>query len=203
MIYLHTTYTTMHTRTIWFDFETGGLNPFHHPIIEIAAIDNMENRFESLLKIDTPLSPKVVELTKITDELLATRGADYNTTIREFHSYITKTTQPYTRTFMVAHNCDGFDRMFLKTALKKLGLSLPTNIFFLDSLHVARYLMPERTSFAQAYIAEKYRIDNQNPHRAMGDVCVLRSIWTKLTEVYGTKHDGQTNIIHIYNQIYM
>ena len=54
MIYLYTTYTpTMHTRTIWFDFETGGLNPFHHPIIEIAAIDNMGNRFESLLKIDT------------------------------------------------------------------------------------------------------------------------------------------------------
>jgi DNA polymerase III alpha subunit (gram-positive type) len=94
----------------------------------------MENRFESLLKIDSPLSPKVIELTKITDELLATRGADYNTTIREFHSYITKTTQPYTRTFMVAHNCDGFDKMFLKTALKKLGLSLPANIFFLDSL---------------------------------------------------------------------
>ena len=194
----------MRTRIIWFDFETGGLNPFHHPIIEIAAVDNTEATFQTLLKINEPLAPKVVELTKITDEMLATQGADYDTSIRQFHEYISgPTTHSYARTFMIAHNCDGFDKMFLKTACKKLGLNLPNHIYFMDSLHVARYLLPERTSFAQAYLAEKYRIDNPNSHRAMGDVCVLRQIWAKFVDLYGTKHNGQNDIIHIYNQIYM
>jgi len=197
----------LRNRVIWFDLETGGLNPFHHPIIEIAALDNYGNAFQSLLKINRPLDPKVVEITKITDNLLNTEGREYERVIRDFYNYITgeyliNNNKTNHRIFMIAHNGDSFDRMFVKTAFKQISLNIPSNIYFIDSLHLARLVMPERTSFKQQYIAERFRINNPNAHRAMGDVIVLKEIWQKLVEKFGEINNGRNDIIAIYNYIY-
>ena len=103
---------------------------------------------------------------------------------------------------MIAHNGDSFDRMFIKTAFKKYGLIMPSNIYFIDSLHLARLVMPERTSFKQEYIAERFKIHNPNAHRAMGDVLVLSQIWTHLVEKFSQINNGKNDIIAIYNYIY-
>jgi DNA polymerase III alpha subunit (gram-positive type) len=187
-------------RTIWFDLETTGLNPFHNRIIEIAAIDNDDNAYQSLIKIGQPLEPKITEITKITDEMLNSKGVDEKTVIEEFHTYL-QTSRVNTRTFIIAHNGDSFDRMFLKTALKKYGLSVPSNVFFIDSLHFARMTMPTRNSFKQEYLAEKFKVNNPSPHRAYGDVIVLREIWKNMVELFG-KTGERTDIAHIYNAIY-
>lgn len=187
-------------RTIWFDLETTGLNPFHNKIIEIAAIDNEENAFQSLIRINQSLEQKIVEITKITDEMLNTKGVEEELVIQDFYKYLIST-KPNTRTFIVAHNGDSFDRMFIKTALKKHGLSIPSNVYFIDSLHLARMTMPNRTSFKQEYLAERFKIINPAPHRAYGDVIVLREIWNRMVELFGqTSH--RTDIVYIYNTIY-
>ena len=187
-------------RTIWFDLETTGLNPFHNRIIEIAAIDNDDNAFQSLIKIGVPLEPKIVEITKITDEMLNTTGAEEGPTIQAFHKYLSAS-KNNSRTFVIAHNGDSFDRMFIKTAFKKYGLSIPSNVYFIDSLHFARMTMPNRTSFKQEYLAERFKIVNLSPHRAYGDVLVLRGIWIKMVELFG-QTNPRTDIVHIYNTIY-
>lgn len=193
----------LRNRVIWFDLETGGLNPFHHPIIEIAALDNFGNAFQSLLRIDKPLDPKVVQITKITDELLQSEGRNYDSVIHDFHKYISGgDLRTNHRTFMIAHNGDSFDRMFIKTAFKNVNLSVPNNIYFIDSLHLARMVMPERTSYKQEYLAEKFGIKNPKPHRAMGDVLVLQSIWDCMAELFGSKNNSRNDIIAIYNAIY-
>jgi len=193
----------MRYRTIWWDLETGGLNPFHNPIVEIGAIDNTDNQFNQLLRQEKPLDKKIVEITKITDQMIQEHGRDYEQVIREFYNYITNTpnadskASPYRRTFMIAHNGDGFDRMFLKTAFKKYGLKIPQNIYFIDSLHFARMLLPWRYSYRQELLAQQYHIQNPHAHRALGDVIVLRQIWENLVKVYSSD-----NLIDIYNDIY-
>jgi DNA polymerase III alpha subunit (gram-positive type) len=187
-------------RTIWFDLETTGLNPFHNRIIEIAAIDNDDNAYQSLIKIGQPLEPKITEITKITDEMLNSNGVDEKTVIDGFYTYL-QSSKVNNRTFIIAHNGDSFDRMFLKTALKKYGLSVPSNVFFIDSLHFARMTMPTRNSFKQEYLAEKFKVCNPSPHRAYGDVIVLREIWKNMVELFG-KTGERTDIAHIYNAIY-
>jgi DNA polymerase III alpha subunit (gram-positive type) len=188
-------------RTIWFDLETTGLNPFHNRIIEIAAIDCRDNAFQSLIKIDQPLDPKIVEITKITDAMLNENGKDEKEIMMKFHNYLTSVHTHNTRTFMIAHNGDSFDRMFLKTALKKYDLSIPSNVFFIDSLHFARMNLPNRTSFKQEYLAERFKITNPSAHRAYGDVIVLREIWKHLVEIFA-RTNPRSDIIYIYNVIY-
>lgn len=198
----------LRNRIIWFDLETGGLNPFHHPIIEIAAVDNYGNAFQSLIRNDRPLDPKIVEITKITDEMLEKEGREHRDVINDFYSYINtgvsglSTSRKNSRTFMIAHNGDSFDRMFIKTAFKKYDITIPSSIYFIDSLHLAKLVMPERSSFKQEYIAEKFKINNPNAHRAMGDVIVLREIWQRLAQKFGEMNGGKDDIIAIYNYIY-
>jgi DNA polymerase III alpha subunit (gram-positive type) len=188
-------------RTIWFDLETTGLNPFHNKIIEIAAIDCQDNAFQSLIKVDAPLDPKIVEITKITDTMLQENGNPEQEIMQKFHTYMTSSRSANNRTFMIAHNGDGFDRMFLKTALKKYGLSIPANVFFVDSLHFARMNLPNRTSFRQEYLAERFKIANPAAHRAYGDVIVLREIWKHLVEIFA-RTNPRSDIVYIYNSIY-
>jgi len=188
-------------RTIWFDLETTGLNPFHNRIIEIAAVDCQDDAFQSLIKIEQPLDAKIIEITKITDAMLNENGQDEREIMQKFHNYMTSSRAANARTFMIAHNGDSFDRMFLKTAMKKYGLSIPSNVFFIDSLHFARMNLPNRTSFKQEYLAERFKIANPAAHRAYGDVVVLREIWKNLVDIFA-RTNPRSDIINIYNSIY-
>ena len=43
--------TNRQERLIWFDIETTGFNIFHNEIIELSAIDNLGNSFNSFVSI--------------------------------------------------------------------------------------------------------------------------------------------------------
>ena len=73
-----------HKRILLFDFETTGLYPDKEQIIEIGAV-LMEKQngayveidaFDQLLLADKPLSPKIIEITHITDEILLRDGIE-------------------------------------------------------------------------------------------------------------------------------
>ena len=137
------------TRTIWFDFETTGLNPYHQKIIEISAKDNKGVIFDTLLKVDVTLDSEITKITGITNEMLSEQGKDYDTSIKNFYKYITSDNS-YDRIFMIAHNGDAFDRIFLKTQLKKLNLQLPPKVNFVDSIFVSKLLYPRIFSHSMA-----------------------------------------------------
>jgi DNA polymerase III alpha subunit (gram-positive type) len=188
------------TRTIWFDFETTGLNPYHEKIIEISAKDSKGVVYDTLLKIDTPLSAEITKITGITNEMLETQGKPYNEAITEFYKYITSDTTNE-RIFMIAHNGDAFDRIFLKTQLKKLQLQLPTKVNFIDSIFVSKLLYPKINSHSMLSLGRYFAVVNESAHRAAGDVnalCKLWDIW--MTEFY--RQYGKNDIITIYNTVY-
>lgn len=77
-------------KIVFFDAETTGLNPEKDQIIELAAALVTENGIE--LKIDAfcklpegeKIPEKIVELTHITDDMLADKGIDYREACRIF-----------------------------------------------------------------------------------------------------------------------
>ena len=73
----------------YLDFETTGLNPYHDEIIEIAI--KPYGKKEIYTKLTKPLikkklNYKVVEITKITDQLLAEEGINIYTAFNELLS---------------------------------------------------------------------------------------------------------------------
>ena len=74
-------------RIIWYDLETTGFNPYHNNIIEIAAVDNLGNNINILLKINESLPQKIVEITNITDDLLKDEGVDQYEGLNEFNNF--------------------------------------------------------------------------------------------------------------------
>jgi len=188
------------SRIIWWDLETTGLNPFHNKIIEISARDNSGETFNSLIKMDEPLDVAIVKITGITDSLLSTEGHDACEVFNNFYNYMTLG-KANTRTFMVAHNGDGFDRLFLKTQLNMYGLKIPGNIYFLDSLYLSRLVLPHMKSHSLETLCKYYKIDNKNAHRAESDVNVLCSLWNIWTKEF-SKMYGSDKIRDIYNKIY-
>lgn len=77
-------------KIVFFDTETTGLDPEKDQIIELAAALVTENGIE--LKIDAfcklpegeKIPEKIVELTHITDDMLADKGIDYREACRIF-----------------------------------------------------------------------------------------------------------------------
>jgi len=188
------------TRTIWFDFETTGLNPYHEKIIEISALDNYGKKFDTLLNIETKLSPEIIKITGITDELLLTQGKPYNKSIVDFFEYITSE-KSYDRIFMIAHNGDAFDKIFLKTQLKKLDLYLPTKVNFIDSIFVSKLLYPKIFSHSMLSLGKYFSVVNENAHRASGDVNALIKLWNIWMTEFNRQY-SKNDIISVYNTIY-
>ena len=189
------------TRTIWYDFETTGLNPFHEKIIEISARDNKGAIFDSLLKIDSVLSPDIIKITGITDEMLNTQGREYNQVIHDFYTYITSDTNN-DRVFLIAHNGDAFDKIFLKTQLKKLNLQLPSKVNFVDSIFVTKLLYPKLYSHSMASLGKYFAVINESAHRAAGDVNALIKLWDIWMRDFNKRY-GKNDIITVFNTIYI
>lgn len=188
------------TRTIWFDFETTGLNPYHEKIIEISARDNRGVIFDTLLKIDSSLSSEITKITGITDELLEAQGKPYNETIINFYKYIIED-NTNDRIFMIAHNGDAFDRIFLRTQLKKLDLQLPSKVNFIDSIFVSKLLYPRMYSHSMLSLGKYFSVVNESAHRAAGDVNALYKLWDIWMIEFNKKY-GKNDIITVYNTIY-
>ena len=189
------------TRTIWFDFETTGLNPYHEKIIEISAKDNNGTIYDTLLKINSSLSPEITKITGITDEMLATQGRPYDEGIIDFYKYITSE-MGNDRIFMIAHNGDAFDKIFLKTQLKKLNLQLPSKVNFIDSIFVSKILYPRIYSHSMLSLGKYFSVINESAHRAAGDVNALCKLWDIWMNEFNKKY-GKNDIITVYNTIYL
>ena len=78
-----------------------------------------------MIDINKKLSQKVVELTGITDNLLKKKGINFEDAIYQFKSFLylhyNDNNLYLSIKFMIAHNNDAFDKIFLNFSFKKLG----------------------------------------------------------------------------------
>ena len=181
-------------RYIIYDFETSGLNPYNDDIIEIGAIDNYGNTFNVLLNTKKKLSNKITEITGITNELLEKEGLDPIDGIKLFHDYIYMFDINFNnKLYLIAHNNDAFDKLFLKFTFGKYGFDLVdlSLINFIDSYRMAQLLLPELNYFSLKSLSKYFNIGLEQDHRALSDCVMLKNLFNVLLTIfkqkYGTK----------------
>ena len=162
-------------KIVFFDTETTGLDPEKDQIIELAAALVTENGIE--LKIDAfcklpegeKIPEKIVELTHITDDMLADKGIDYREACRIFCNMLHSDSE----VLLVAHNIQ-FDLLFILEMFKRCGMvPKAPKLRALDSLTVYK----DRAAYPHklANAIENYGLADkvQNSHRAIDDVAAL------------------------------
>jgi len=160
------------------DIETTGLEPEGNEITEVAAlkIDKGEivDLYSALIKVSRPLSPEIVKLTGITDELLAAEGKDKGTVLRALYEFVKDTP-------LIAHNAD-FDVPFINHHLKQAwGLLLRNPL--ICTLKLSRKLLPGLPSHKLGNVAGHFKIPTPLTHRAPGDVEITYELWLKQIEL--------------------
>ena len=145
-----------------FDLETTGLSSLHDTIIEIGAAimkgKEVLSTFQMFVDPHRPLQPKIIDLTGITDQMLAGQP-DISEAILQFLDYAGG--RP-----LCAHNAD-FDIGFVTAACERLGIAFqPT---YVDTLILAQNLMPELGKYKLNIVADALSLPDFNHHRASDD----------------------------------
>lgn len=123
-----------------------------------------------------PLSQKIIDITGITDDMIAKYGKDPAIVIRDFLELYAKAD------FILAHNGTNFDRPLMRNFLSRY---LPPEILatlrpkeWIDSLTDADY--PDVcTHKNMTYLQGFYKVVNPFAHRAVTDVLTMLTIFDK------------------------
>ncbi len=163
------------TEFVVFDVETTGLSAETEVITEIGAvkIKNGEviDRFSKFINPKRKLSQKIIELTHITDEMLADAPTE-DVIVPEFMEFAGNGV-------FVAHNAD-FDMGFLRMACQRLGIEL--NNSYVDTLELARSLYPHLKNHKLDTIAKETGVSLEGHHRAVNDAEALYGIFKVFLE---------------------
>lgn len=166
-------------RIIWYDLETTGFNPYHNDIIEIAAMDNFGNNFNVLIDIKERLPNKIIEITNITDDMLKNQGINTKDAFEKFNDFLNLEDKKYINNkYLVAHNNDGFDILFLKYQFSKYKIDCNFEKFkYIDTFRLAQLVLPTLSSHSLKTLTTYFKYKNKNAHRAMSDVLALQHIF--------------------------
>ena len=174
-------------RTLIYDFETSGLNPFHEDVIEIGCKCVETGEFyQCYVKplSRQAISEDITKITGITNDVLKKDGLSPTTSYKQFMSFIKDNYDVDNDIILIAHNGTVFDDIFLKRMYRYLQEKditiyddMMNKIQLVDSLMVARLLYPKRYSHSMKNMCKMFNIINKAAHRAMGDVDALIELW--------------------------
>ena len=189
---------------IFYDLETTGFNPYHDSIIEIGAIKYFNGKiyeFSSLVSINRHLSKKISEITNISDDDLINKPK-IDSVLKDFNDFIFNDSDTV---YMIAHNNDSFDKLFLEINFEKINLNFNKPIY-IDSLRLCQKLIPDRFSYSLKSLCKDFDIIQENAHRALDDSYSLFYIYKKLCAILSMNIDYSYKIILnkpdiIYNYI--
>ncbi|RYL92982.1 PolC-type DNA polymerase III [Sporolactobacillus sp. THM19-2] len=164
-----------------FDVETTGLSAVYDTIIELAAV-KMKNgevldKFDKFANPHHPLPRKIIELTSITDEMLAD-APDAGEIIKEFRAFAGDS-------ILVAHNAT-FDMGFINNGYKKLGFEKAANPV-IDTLELGRFLYPTFKNHKLDTLCKAFHIELTHHHRAIYDTEATAYLAWKMIKDAGQK----------------
>ncbi|WP_100399318.1 PolC-type DNA polymerase III [Bacillus sp. FJAT-44742] len=146
-----------------FDVETTGLSVVYDTIIELAAVKIKDgeiiDRFESFANPHETLSNTIIDLTGITDDMVAD-APEVGDVLKDFHDFIGDD-------ILVAHNAS-FDMGFLNAGFKKIGIGAAPNPV-VDTLELGRFLYPQLKNHRLNTLCKKFDIELVSHHRAIYD----------------------------------
>lgn len=159
-----------------FDIETTGLSPKEDKITEIGAVlledGEIKDVFNTFVDPQRPIPAKIVELTGITDAMVA--GApSQKKAVQAFLEFAGS--RP-----LVAHNGHGFDIRFIRKAADDAGLVFENT--YLDTLPLAQSLYPGLRNYKLDTIGRHLEIPDFNHHRASDDAKALSDIFIRMLD---------------------
>ena len=155
-----------------FDIETTGFSSVTNHIIEIGAV-KVENgkivdRFSTYVNPQEPIPYRITKLTTITDaDVMDAPTIDQ--VLPEFFAFCEGCV-------LVAHNAS-FDIGFIKENARKL--ELPYAYTHVDTLAMARVLLPQLAKFTLDHVAKTVGVSLGNHHRAVDDAEATAEIFEK------------------------
>ena len=156
-----------------FDIETTGFCAKTDKIIEIGAVKIVEGeikeRFSTFVNPKIPIPYRIESLTSISDEMV--KDADtIDVVLPKFLEFCGDAV-------LVAHNAD-FDTSFIYAKAEELGIE--TDFTYMDTVIMARFLIPELSRFKLDTVAKNLKIPLGNHHRAVDDAECTALIFQKL-----------------------
>jgi DNA polymerase-3 subunit epsilon len=165
----------LHMEYVALDLETTGLDPERDRVIEVGAVvftlDDVRTRLEQFANPGRSVPEAVLRLTGIKPEELS--GAPAGETVMRQLAEQLHDRQP------VGHGAR-LDVDFLTAA----GL-WPADVEILDTLDIARVLMPGSASHSLPFLATELGLDQPRPHRALDDADATRQLLLHLRELAG------------------
>lgn len=155
-----------------FDIETTGFSPIHNRIIEIGAVKiengEMTGKFSTFVNPDVPIPFEIEKLTGINDEMVI--GAPMiEQVLPQFMEFCQGAV-------LVAHNAN-FDMGFIMENAARLGL--PRDFTYVDTVGIARLLLPHQAKHTLDAVAKTLGISLENHHRAVDDAQATAEIFVK------------------------
>jgi DNA polymerase-3 subunit alpha (Gram-positive type) len=155
-----------------FDIETTGFGPVKDKIIEIGAVKVVEGKivdqFSTFINPEVPIPYEIIDLTGINDEMVM----DYPTIdiiLPQFLEFCKGSA-------LVAHNAS-FDVSFITKKSEELGIK--TDYTVIDTVGLARILLPELNRYKLNVVAKALDISLENHHRAVDDAGATAEIFVK------------------------
>ena len=161
-----------------FDLETFGLNSHEHPIIEIGAIKVQGTRivdsFSQLINPGIPIPEKIQNITSITNSMVSNMPS-IEEVLPNFMEFVGDAT-------MVAHNAK-FDMSFIRRECKRI-LNIDYDPSVIDTLQMARDVMPELKGYGLGSLTKKLGVALENHHRAVDDSQATAGMFIIFLEKY-------------------
>lgn len=159
-----------------FDIETTGFSPGTDDIIEIGAVKikdgQVTDRFSTFVRPRKSIPAEVQKLTGIIPEMVA-ESKYIEEILPEFMDFAGTAT-------LVAHNAQ-FDTGFIRANLRR-HFSRTFDNPILDTLSLARALLPKLKNHKLKNLAKEYGISLENHHRAVDDAEATAGIFLKLLQ---------------------
>lgn len=163
------------------DLETTGHTPARgDQIIEIGMVKvvnfKIVDQYKTYVKPDHDIPTFITNLTGITNEQVA-KAPQFKEIAGDILAFCGKDS------YFVGHHVE-FDLGFLNYALQEHGMN-PISNRILDTVELARILVPRAPGYKLSQLAEFFHIEHINPHRALSDAYVTAEILIKLLEKAG------------------
>lgn len=159
------------------DLETTGNTPRTENIIEIGIVviegEDIVDDYSVLLKPKKPIPSFISYLTGI-EEIDVQNAPYFSEKVKEVIAFFRN------NSYFVAHNVP-FDLGFLNYELMANGFPKLNNRI-IDTVELARILLPQATSYKLNQLAKHLNIEHKNPHRALSDAYVTAKLFLKLKE---------------------
>lgn len=170
------------------DIESNGAGYRHECIIDIAIYrydgQKIVDQFISLVNPESDITPFVQKLTGITPNMVKTAP--------KFHEIAKRVIEITQNTTLVGHNID-FDYRMLRQSFKGLGYDFKINT--LDTIPLAKKLIPNEVSYSLGKLVKSLGIPLTNHHRADGDARATLELFRLLVskdtenEIIQKQHD--------------